>query len=152
MLRGAPGLTLPDYIPSTSGAVYLTGNSSADCGCEASPQRIVASSLEYIGLEGGCDTMESEEGSTDVGGSEGCGAASDTSDPCPAHPGDIADIISRFPIPQGCQRPCAPKSAYDSCYRFKPRQSEVRAWGARLGAAYHAFAQQAANHEQKDAR
>lgn len=150
MLRGAPGLTLPNHLPFTLDAVDLTGNSSADFGSQLCPQRIVASSLEYIGIEGGCDTMESEEGSTDVGGSEGCGAASDTSDPCPAHPGDIADIISRFPIPQDRQRSCAPKLAHDSCYRFKPRQSE--AYGARLGAAYHAFAQKAPKHEQKDAR
>jgi len=149
-LRGAPGLTLPAQpIVSMLGAMDLTANSSADFGSQACPQRIVASSLECIGMEGGSDTMGSEEGSTDVGGSEGCCAASDTSDPCPAHPGDIAAIIGRFPIPHDHQPFFTPKSAQ---YRAYYRGAKVRAYGARLGAAYHAFAQQAPKHEQKDAR
>jgi len=155
-LRGAPGLTLPAQpIVSKLSAMELTANSSAYFGSQAFPQRIVASSLQYIGVEVGSDTMDSEEASTDVGGSEGCCAASDTSDS--AHPGDIAAIIGRFPIPHDRQRSYAPTStsAQDraACYRGPDlSKREVRAYGARLGAAYHAFAQQAPKHEQKDAR
>lgn len=150
-LRGAPGLTLPAQpFVSKLAAMDLTANSSADFGSPACPQRIAATGPEYIGVEGGSDTMDSEEGSTDVGGSEGWGAASDTSDPCPSHPGDFAAIIGSFPFPHDRhQHSCAPKSAHDrACYR----ESEVRTYGARLGAAYHAFAKGTPKHEQNEAR